>query len=280
MIQIGVGLRTEHYEAAMNPASIDFIEVHAENFFTDGGASLALLHQVSQHYAISIHATSLGLGSVQPAPKAHLSKLKQLVDTFSPLLVSDHACFSWVDGGQSVRHAGDLLPIPFNKAMLGVMIDNIKRVQDVLGRQILVENITSYLNFADDEMPEYAFFNQLCFHSGCGLLLDLHNLYVNAVNKKHPQPLNAVQQHIKLIDQQYVKEIHLAGIQNTEQQPWVDDHSGPVSQDTWQSYQTAIRRFGNVPTLIEWDSRLPPWSTLLAEANRAKAYAKKVHEYA
>lgn len=280
MIQIGVGLRSEHYEAAMNQASIDFVEVHAENFFADGGASIALLHAVSQQYAISIHATSLGLGSAQPAPQEHLLKLKRLVDTFSPILVSDHACFSWVNHNTSVQHAGDLLPIPFSKLMLKVMADNIKRVQDVLGRQILLENISSYLNFTDSDMPEHEFFNQLCFQSGCGLLLDLHNLYVNAVNQKLDRPLDEVLNYIEHTERNFVKEIHLAGIKNPQQHLWVDDHSGPVSDDAWLAYQMAIQRFGHVPTLIEWDTQLPSWSTLIAESELARSYATKAYEYA
>ncbi len=280
MIQVGVGLRSQHYEVAMNPASIDFVEVHAENFFADDGASIEILHEVTQHYDLSLHSTSLGLGSVESIPKQHLEKLKRLNDRFSPQLVSDHACFAWIKESSQIKHAGDLLPIPFSKPMLKVMGDNIKQVQDALGRQILVENISSYLDVSFSDMPEYEFFNQLCNETGCGLLLDLHNLYVNAVNQQYSFPTDEVLKHIDRTERSYVKEIHLAGIRSPHQQLWIDDHSGPVIDETWQSYRTAIRRFGEVPTLIEWDTKLPTWDKLLAESERARSYAKEVYNYA
>ncbi len=278
MIQIGVGLRSEHYEAAMNPASIDFVEVHAENFFADDGASIDLLQEVTQRYALSLHATSLGLGSVYPMPEQHLQKLKRLVDRFSPMLVSDHACFAWVKNSDALQHAGDLLPIPFSKAMLNVMRDNIMRVQDVLGQQILIENISSYLDTSLSDMPEYVFFNQLCDVTGCGLLLDLHNLYVNAFNQKVATPLDAVVKHIEHLEKNHVKEIHLAGISNPHQQCWVDDHSGPVSHETWEAYRAALKRFDDVATLIEWDTQLPTWDQLIAESEIARTLAHEVED--
>lgn len=279
MIQVGVGLRSEHYEAAMNPASIDFVEVHAENFFAEGGANIELLQEVSKHYAISLHATSLGLGSAHAIPNAHLQKLKRLVDRFEPILISDHACFTWAQNGSGNQHAGDLLPIPFSNAMLQVMADNIKRVQDVLGQQILVENISSYLDVSFNDMPEYEFFNRLCNETGCALLLDLHNLYVNAVNQQLTFPLDEVIQHIDRIERHHVKEIHLAGVKNPQQQFWIDDHSGPVSDETWVSYQSALKRFGDVATLIEWDSELPTWHRLIAESEHARSFAKQRYAY-
>jgi len=279
MIQVGVGLRSDHYEAALNPASIDFVEVHAENFFAEGGASIEVLQEVSSRYAISLHATSLGLGSAHAIPDDPLDKLKRLVDRFSPILISDHACFSWVQNGNNHQHAGDLLPIPFSKAMLRVMGDNIKRVQDLLGQQILVENISSYLDVTFNDMPEYEFFNRLCAETGCALLLDLHNLYVNAVNQQLTFPLDEVIKHIDRTERHYVKEIHLAGIKNPQQQLWIDDHSGPVSDETWISYQSALKRFGDVPTLIEWDSDLPTWDRLIAESEHARSFAREMYAY-
>jgi uncharacterized protein (UPF0276 family) len=276
MIQVGVGLRSAHYEAAMTPASIDFVEVHAENFFADGGVTQDILEAMSDRYKISLHGTSLGLGSIHPPPLSHLQKMKRLVDNCSPFLISDHACFSWSSEHGSPVHAGDLLPINFDTETLRAMADNVQRVQDMLGQQILIENISSYLPQENAEMPETEFFNLLCHSTGCGILLDVHNIQVNAVNRKAKEPLGEVLQYISELDVGNVREIHLAGIDDTTQDVWVDDHSGPISADTWIAYAAAIKRFGSVPTLIEWDNKLPDWAGLVTEAMVAASYARKV----
>ena len=278
MIEVGVGLRSEHYQAAMTPASIDFVEVHAENFFAKGGAAQDILKDVSEHYKISLHGTSLGLGSFHPPPLSHLQKMKRLVDDYSPYLISDHACFSWSKEHNSPVHAGDLLPILFNTETLEVMIKNINRVQDLFGQQILLENISSYIPMHDDTIPETEFFNLLCQSTGCGMLLDVHNVQVNAVNRHSKDPLNDVLTFVSEIETAHVKQLHLAGIADTSQDMWIDDHSGPVSSDTWVAYAAAIKRFGSTPTLIEWDSKLPQWSRLVDEAISAASYATKVLE--
>lgn len=278
MIQIGVGLRSAHYEAAMTPAPIDFVEVHAENFFAEGGVTQDILEAVSDRYKVSLHGTSLGLGSIHPPPLSHLQKMKRLVDSCSPFLISDHACFSWSSEHDSPVHAGDLLPINFDTETLRAMADNVQRVQDMLGQQILIENISSYLPQENTEIPETEFFNLLCHSTGCGILLDVHNIQVNAVNRKAKEPLGEVLQYISELDVGNVREIHLAGIDDTTQDVWIDDHSGPVSADTWIAYAAAIRRFGNVPTLIEWDNKLPEWPGLVTEAMVAASYARKVLE--
>lgn len=280
MIQVGVGLRSAHYEAAMTPASIDFVEVHAENFFADGGVTQDILKAVGERYKISLHGTSLGLGSIQPPPISHLHKMKRLVDSCSPFLISDHACFSWSSEHDAPVHAGDLLPINFDTQTLRAMADNVQRVQDFFGQQILIENISSYLQEENAEMPETEFFNLLCHSTGCGILLDVHNVNVNAVNHKAKEPLDNVLQFISALEVENVKEIHLAGIDDTTQTVWVDDHSGPVSADTWIAYAAAIKRFGTVPTLIEWDNKLPDWPGLVSEAMVAASYARKVLENA
>lgn len=278
MIQVGVGLRSTHYEAAMTPASIDFVEVHAENFFPDGGVTQDILKAISEQYKISLHGTSLGLGSFQPPPLSHLHKMKRLVDNFSPFLISDHACFSWSAESGYPNHAGDLLPISFNDLTLQAMTNNVGRVQDLFGQQILIENISSYLPLQDSKIPETEFFNLLCHATGCGMLLDVHNIHVNAVNRHSEQPLNDVLQFISEIEIGNVQELHLAGIDDTTQEIWIDDHSGPVSTDTWVAYASAIKRFGSTPTLIEWDTKLPEWPNLVAEAMTAVSYAQKVLE--
>lgn len=278
MIQVGVGLRSAHYKAAMTPASIDFVEVHAENFFADGGVTHDILKAVGERYKISLHGTSLGLGSIHPPPLSHLQKFKRLVDNCSPFLISDHACFSWSSEYGSPLHAGDLLPINFNEQTLGAMTNNVNRVQDLLGQQILIENISSYLPLQDTTIPETEFFNMLCHATGCGMLLDVHNIQVNAVNRQSKQPLDDVLRFISELEIGNVRELHLAGIHDTTQDIWIDDHSGPISADTWVAYTAAINRFGSTPTLIEWDTKLPEWPNLVAEATMAASFATKVLE--
>jgi uncharacterized protein (UPF0276 family) len=288
---IGVGLRHTHFEDAVNsPANIDFIEVHAENFFAKGGASHAVLNDIKQHYKISLHATSLGLGSALPAPQKQLDQLSDLVERYQPILVSDHACFSWAESQGLDVHVGDLLPVPFNDESLNIMVSNVKRAQQRLGRQILVENLSAYIELPGSTYSEAEFLVKLCQLSGCKLLVDLNNLIVNAIN----QPLvtltseqldstvsiNVLAQAKKWLEKvpsALVGEIHLAGCtQVSAEQLMIDDHSQPVSDDVWSLYHFALQKFGPVATLIEWDEDLPSWHVLTAEADKARAIAKKI----
>lgn len=288
---IGVGLRHTHFEDAINsPANIDFIEVHAENFFAKGGASHAVLTDISQHYKISLHATSLGLGSALPAPQKQLEQLSNLVARYQPILVSDHACFSWAESQGLDVHAGDLLPVPFNDESLNIMVSNVKRAQAQLGRQILVENLSAYIELPGSTYSEAEFLVKLCQQSGCKLLVDLNNLIVNAINQPlvtlmakqsdssaHNNVLALAKQWLENIPSSLVGEIHLAGCtQVSAEQLMIDDHSQPVSDDVWSLYHFALEKFGPVATLIEWDEDLPSWPTLIAEADKARVIAKHV----
>ena len=275
---IGVGLRHQHYNDALSsPADIDFVEIHAENFFAEGGIGKSLLSDIKQQYDVSLHATSLGLGSAQIIPSAHLAKLSQLVDEVNPLLVSDHACFSWGQLNDIQVHAGDLLPVPFNEESLSIMSKNIDTLQRTLKRNILVENLSAYITPAGSTMPETEFLTRLCQNTGCQLLLDLNNLMVNAVNQQEESPLSQATTWLNTIPANIVGEIHLAGCTPVERGELViDDHSQPVSDEVWALYQSALTRFGSTPTLIEWDLDLPSWATLIAEAAKAKAIAAKV----
>ncbi len=288
---IGVGLRHHHFEDALNsPANIDFIEVHAENFFANGGASHAVLTDISQHYSISLHATSLGLGSALPAPQKQLEQLTNLVERYQPILLSDHACFSWAEVSGISTHAGDLLPVPFNDESLHIMVTNVKRAQQQLGRQILVENLSAYIELPGSTYREAEFLAKLCLQSGCKLLIDLNNLIVNAINQpllnfvpKTPSPsdqasiLALAKQWLNRIPAEYVGEIHLAGCTPVEDGEFmIDDHSQPVSDNVWHLYRYALQRFGPIATLVEWDENLPSWDTLIGEAEKAKAIAEDV----
>ncbi|WP_286261736.1 DUF692 domain-containing protein [Thalassotalea atypica] len=275
---IGVGLRHQHYNDALSfPADIDFVEIHAENFFAEGGISQALLCDIQQQYDISLHATSLGLGSVQAIPSEHISKFSQLVKQLNPLLISDHASFSWGQLGDIQVHAGDLLPVPFNEESLAVMSKNIDTIQRTLGRTILVENLSAYIMPAGSTMSETEFLVRLCENTDCQLLVDLNNLMVNAVNQQDHEPLMQATTWLNSIPKHIVGEIHLAGCSSVNQGELViDDHSQPVSDDVWTLFHSAIIRFGPIPTLIEWDLDLPNWTTLVAEAEKAKTIASKV----
>mgnify|MGYP000020578293 FL=1 len=288
---IGVGLRHAHFEDAINsPANIDFLEVHAENFFAKGGASHAVLTDISQHYKISLHATSLGLGSALPAPQEQLSQFANLVKRYQPILVSDHACFSWAENNGKAIHAGDLLPIPFNDESLSIMVANVKRAQAVLGRQILVENLSAYIEMPGSTYSEVEFLVKLCQQADCKLLVDLNNLIVNAINRPlvtlNPGNINAkdnnsllaqAKRWLENIPPELVGEVHLAGCTQVKtEELMIDDHSQPVSDDVWSLYHYALQTFGPIATLIEWDENLPSWQVLIAEANKAKAIAKNI----
>lgn len=287
---IGVGLRHHHFEDALNsPANIDFIEVHAENFFAKGGASHAMLTDIAKHYHISLHATSLGLGSASPAPQKQIEQLTNLVECYQPILISDHACFSWAEVSGVDTHAGDLLPIPFNDESLQMMVSNVERAQQQLGRKILVENLSAYIELPGSTYREAEFLVKLCQQSGCKLLIDLNNLIVNATNQpllncsvetpSSPEQENILayaKQWLNRVPKALVGEIHLAGCTPVaDREMMIDDHSQPVSDSVWHLYRYALQRFGPVATLIEWDENLPPWQTLIAEAEKAKVIAKE-----
>ncbi|WP_441002588.1 DUF692 domain-containing protein [Pseudocolwellia agarivorans] len=282
---IGVGLRHEHYDEALNtPANIDFIEVHAENFFAEGGASHQLFNDMSEKYSVSLHATSLGLGSASQIPLKQINQLNTLIKRCDPILVSDHACFSWADINSNHIHGGDLLPVPFNEESLNLMAANVLRVQRVLGRKILIENLSAYMELPGSTYSESEFLVKLCELTQCKLLIDLNNLVVNATNHAllsgTGKKLNVVEyakQWLANIPADIVGEFHLAGCTPVGSDSlMIDDHSRPVSINTWAIYHFALTRFGAVPTLIEWDENLPSWTTLLAEASKAKDIAKMV----
>jgi uncharacterized protein len=275
---IGVGLRSPHYEAALNSnALVDFVEVHAENFFADGGASLAVLDQAAARFPISLHATALGLGSKSGVAPQYVQKLNRLVERINPFLVSDHAAHAWSQHNEVLHHAGDLLPLAFNDDSLNSLCENVENLQHHIKSRILVENISAYVVFSNNTMSETDFLTALTQRTGCGLLLDLNNLAVNATNSGASNPIAYVSQWIESIPLSIVGEIHLAGCaQPAEGELMIDDHSNHVSETVWQAYRLALKRFGTIPTLIEWDSNLPSWETLVAEAQIARSISQEV----
>ena len=257
----GVGLRAQHYREFLDgrPAA-GWLEVHSENYFGDGGYDLHVLRRVRADYPLSLHGVGLALGSVVDGAGEHLAKLKRLVDAIEPVLVSEHACWGRAAG----RHFNDLLPLPYTEEALALMAARVQRVQDTLRRRILIENVSSYVSFIDGDMTEGEFIAELARRAGCGVLLDVNNLYVNQLN--HGAEALAA---INAIPVDAVAEIHLAGHLVTEQCV-IDTHGDRVAAAVWTLYDAALRRFGRVPTLIEWDTDIPPLATLLAEARRAE----------
>ncbi|BFM15481.1 DUF692 domain-containing protein [Maricurvus nonylphenolicus] len=275
---VGVGLRHAHYGDAMSGTSaIDFVEVHAENFFAQGGASLSLLQDVSERYPLSLHSTSLGLGSASGINAAYLEKLALLTERVNPVLISDHACFTWSQlHGHSV-HAGDLLPLEYSARSLQLLIDNVDRVQQHFGRQILVENVSAYIAFNDTTMSEAEFLVALAQRSGCGLLVDLNNVLVNAHNFPEGDPLTVAKQWVDAIPSELIGELHLAGYTpSVSPELIIDDHSQAVSEECWALYEYTIQRTGPIATLIEWDNDLPAWPILVAEALKARCIIDNV----
>ena len=273
---VGIGWRAPHYRELLSSLpAVDFIEVHSENFFGEGGAALALLGQAREHYPVSLHGVGLALGSAEGLDPWHLDHLARLVERVQPVRVSDHASFARVAlrGGGPVVHGSDLLPIAFTDASLDLMVEHVQQVQERLRRPILVENLSAYLRWEDDYLAEPEFFNALARRSGCGLLLDVNNLVVNALNRCASDPTAEACAWVDALDAGIAGEIHLAGYNAT----WplvIDDHGSPVHDTVWPVYRHALRHLGPVPSLIEWDTDLPALDVLLAEAWRARECAE------
>ncbi len=263
----GIGLRAVHHDEflATRPA-VPWVEVHSENFFADGGRKLEVLDAVRRDYGVSLHGVGLSLGSTDPLDPAHLKQLRRLVERVGPALVSEHAAWGSVQG----RYLNDLLPLPFTAEALDHLVGRVAAVQDYLRREILVENVSSYLRLGAGEMPEWVFMTELARRSGCRLLLDVNNIYVNSRNHGFDAG-----DYLAAVPVELVAEMHLAGysvVANGAEELLVDTHDAPVTADVWQLYATAIARFGRVPTLLEWDARLPPLVELVAEARKADAW--------
>ncbi len=267
----GIGLRAEHYtEVLETQPSVGWLEVHPENYFGAGGKPLYFLEQIRPHYPLSLHGVGLSLGSTDPLSTTHLDQLKCLIQRFQPALVSEHLSWGSVGG----RYLNDLLPLPYTQESLDHVVTRIGQVQDYLDRQILVENPSSYLEFQESSIPEWDFIVEMARRSGCGLLLDVNNIYVSACN--HGFDAYAYLQALPIAP---VQEIHLAGFTLNhfeDGQILIDSHNQKVCAEVWDLYKQAIQRFGPKPTLIEWDTDLPPLQTLLDEAQKADAILSKI----
>lgn len=271
MAQVGIGWRHPHYrEVLETPPALDFLEVHSENFFGAGGAARALLLQARADYPVSLHGVGLALGSACGLDEWHLAQLADLIACVDPVRVSDHACFARAPVRGRMVHAADLLPLPFNDDALDVLCANVQRVQDRLRRPLLVENLSAYLTPAGGHMHEADFLAALARRTGCGLLLDVNNLYVNALNARCGDAAGACRDWIDRLPASSVGELHVAG-HCVMDDIVIDDHGSRVAPEVWDLHAHALRRLGDVPTLVEWDTDLPPLQVLLDEAQRARA---------
>lgn len=285
-VPAGIGLRQPHYAALIETSpALGFVEVHAENFFADGGAALAVLRQARERFPVSLHGVGLALGSAAGIDPWHLDRLARLAGHIAPVRVSDHACFARAvrEVGGPVLHANDLLPIAFTPASLDILVRNVTQVQERLRRPIAVENLSAYLSFADDSIPEAVFLTELVRRSGCRLLLDVNNLMVNAVNRGEADPIASCCAFVDALPSGAIDEIHLAGYTDVVDGEGVariaiaiDDHGSRVRPPVWRVYEHALRRLGPVPTLIEWDTDVPALDVLLAEAAQADRIAAAV----
>ena len=265
---VGIGLRAAHYREFLDSQPrTGWLEVHSENYFGDGGYDLHVLEQVRSRYPVSLHGVALSIGSADGLREGHLAKLKRLVERIEPALVSEHLCWAAI----GPRHFNDLLPLPHTRQALDQVVAHVSQVQDALRRRILVENVSSYLQFRVSEMSEFAFLAELSRRSGCGVLLDVNNVYVNSVNHGFDP-----QQALLEIPVESVAEIHLAG-HSEAGDLLIDDHGSRVAPPVWNLYEAACRRFGPVPALIEWDTAVPPLDVLLGEAATAARLSEAAH---
>jgi len=271
----GIGLRAVHHEALLaERPDVGWLEAHSENYFADGGAQLEYLERLRTLYPLSLHGVGLSLGSTDPLDRDHVRRLKRLIDRVNPLFVSEHVCWGSVGG----VHLNDLLPLPYTAEALHHLARRVSELQDRLGRQVLLENVSSYLQFNCSEFSEPEFLAALASESQCALLLDVNNVYVSARNHGF-DPFA----FIDALPVAAVREIHLAGHSSNrhgERQILIDTHSTHVCDDVWSLYSHAIGRFGRVPTLIEWDTEIPELHVLVAEARSADHRAEAIHDLA
>jgi len=263
----GIGLRTPHYPRVLDGTlRADWFEVIAENFMVRGGRPLAVLEAARALAPVVLHGVSMSLGGVDPLRTSHLQALRALADRIEPAWVSDHLCW----GTSAGHYAHDLLPLPFTEEAVAHVAARIAQVQDMLGRRILIENVSSYVAFAHATLDEWDFVAAVAERADCGILLDVNNVYVSARNHGF-----ASERYLDGLPAARIGQIHLAGHSDLGTH-LLDTHDGPVAPAVWQLYRGAVARFGDVATLIEWDDHIPDASVLLAEAERARTIQREV----
>ena len=262
----GLGLRTDHYQEVLDTKpNVDWFEVISENFMVDGGKPKYFLHAIREHYPIVMHGVSLSIGSTDPLDMNYLRKLKVLINEVQPEWISDHLC--WTGVHQTNTH--DLLPLPYNEEAISHLVERIQRVQDFLGRQILIENVSSYLTYHNSEITEWEFYNEVINRADCLALLDINNIYVSARNHDF-----STADYLAGMNKNRIRQFHLAG--HTDYGDYViDTHDHNVADPVWQLYQDALKKFGWVSTMIERDDNIPPLKDLMTELNIARDIAQQ-----
>jgi uncharacterized protein (UPF0276 family) len=257
----GLGLRPEHYEAVFSgPRRVDWFEILTENFLVPGGRPLHNLERIRADYPVVMHGVSLSIGGTSPLDKDYLRQVRALASRIEAGWVSDHLCWTGVNG----INLHDLMPLPYTEEALAHVAARVRQVQDVLGRQILLENVSSYLKFSDCDMSEWEFLAALAERADCRILLDVNNIYVSAVNHGF-----SASDYLKGIEPARVAQIHLAGHLDCGTH-LIDTHDAPVPKPVWDLYAEAVRRFGSVPAMIERDANIPAYEDLIAELETAR----------
>jgi len=247
---------------------MDWFEAISENYMDSGGRPIQILEDIRRHYPVALHGVSLSIGSTDPLHTQYLARLKHLIQRIEPHLVSDHLCWSGV-GGENLH---DLLPLPFTEEALRHVVSRVEEVQHFLGQKILLENVSTYITFRHSTLPEWEFLAQVAKRSGCGILLDLNNIYVNSFN--HGFDPNV---YLEAIPKECVGQFHLAG--HTDMGKYLfDTHNTFIRDEVWALYEKALKRFGPIATLIEWDDALPEFQGLVAEAEKARKYYQAICE--
>ena len=260
----GLGLRTAHYgEFLAAPQRVDWLEVISDNYLVPGGKPLAMLDAIRERYPMAMHGVALSIGSVAGPDRAYLRALAALARRVDPLWISDHLCWTGVHG----RNLHDLLPLPYTEEALRTVVRNVQRVQDALGQRILLENVSSYVEFNGSQMSEWQFLHEVCDQADCLLLLDINNIHVSAVNHGFD-----AQQFLRAMPVDRVRQLHLAG-HTDHGDHLIDTHDHPVADAVWALYAQAVQRFGPVATMIERDDHIPPLAELIAELDIARRIA-------
>ncbi|WP_261842905.1 MNIO family bufferin maturase [Aliamphritea ceti] len=263
----GLGLRTDHFHDVLEtkPKNIDWFEIISENFMVDGGKPKYYLHAIREHYPMVMHGVSMSLGSTDPLDMDYMKRLKQLHDELQPEWLSDHLCWTGING----INTHDLLPVPYTEEALDLMVERIKQAQDYMGRQILLENPSSYISFDESAIPEWEFLSELTQRADCHILFDVNNIYVSARNHGF-DPL----EYIKKTPVDRVKQFHLAG--HTDYGDYIiDTHDHDVPDPVWELYKEALLHFGPVSTMIERDGNIPPFEDLRGELQIARRIANE-----
>jgi uncharacterized protein (UPF0276 family) len=262
----GLGLRVDHYETILadNP-DVDWFEALTENYLVPGGKPLDNLMRIRERYPMVLHGVSLSIGSTQPLDRDYLAQLKALAARVEPKWVSDHLCWTGIAG----RNMHDLLPLPYTEEALANVVERVRTVQDILGRRILLENVSSYVSYRESQVSEWQFLREIAERADCLILLDVNNIYVSSVNHEF-DPL----EYLNAIPVDRVQQIHLAGHENHGDY-LIDTHDHPVPDPVWELYGAALRRFGNVSTMIERDANIPPLEELCSELDAARQLAAR-----